>query len=211
MKNKMLIGLGVAFLVNWVGSLVFTSDLNNWLLENVLVVGFLGALLITRKRYPFSKTTYALIAIFLCLHVHGSMHTYAEAPVGYWLSDLLGWTRNNFDRIVHFSFGLLLAYPIQELLRKYIRVKKWAGYILPAEIILSLSGLYELIEWSVAEIFFPEQGIAYLGSQGDVWDAQKDMGLAFVGAIISMLVVFVYNKIKKRTVKSEQLELDLSS
>ena len=97
--------------------------------------------------------------------------------------------RNHYDRIVHFGFGFLLAYPMREMFLKWIKFPRWVSWALPIEITLSVSGLYELIEWAVADILFTEQGAAYLGTQGDIWDAQKDMFLATLGAIIATTVV----------------------
>ncbi len=173
----------------WVSTLIGTTDIKNWILENALVFICLGILAATYKRYQFSDLSYLLLFIYLCLHVYGAMHTYAENPFGYWLKDTFNLARNPYDRIVHFSFGFLLAYPMREIFISWLQFPAWVGWMLPIEITLSISGLYELIEWAVADIFFPEQGVAYLGSQGDVWDAQKDMFLATLGAILATSIV----------------------
>lgn len=187
------------FLVVWLNSLIRTSDLSNWLLENVLTFALLGSLLLSSKKYPFSDLSYLLIFLYLCLHVYGSKHTYAENPFGFWLQDVLDLSRNPYDRIVHFSFGFLLAYPMREICMRFLKFPSWVGYALPVEVTLSLSAFYEVIEWGVADLFFPEQGAAYLGLQGDVWDAQKDMLLAFSGAFIaSTLVLILKNAGAKR-------------
>lgn len=141
--------------------------------------------------------SYLLICVYLCLHVYGSKHTYAENPFGYWLQDTLGTSRNHYDRIVHFSFGFLLAYPMREAFLRWLEYPKWVSWLLPIEITLSISGFYEIIEWSVADIFFKEQGDAYLGTQGDIWDAQKDIFLAFSGAILATSIVSSIKKIFK--------------
>lgn len=122
------------------------------------------------------------------------MFTYAENPFGFWLQDLLDTKRNHYDRIVHFSFGLLLAYPMRDLFRNFFEFPTWVCFILPVEITISFSGLYEIIEWGVADVMFTEQGTAYLGTQGDHWDAQKDMFLAFFGAALSMIILFLVKK-----------------
>ena len=129
------------------------------------------------------------MTIYLCLHVYGAKYTYAENPFGYWLMDHFDLQRNHYDRIVHFSFGFLLAYPMRELFLKWLKFPKWVAWSLPIEITLSVSGLYELIEWAVADIFFKAQGDAYLGTQGDIWDAQKDMFLATLGAVLATTIV----------------------
>jgi putative membrane protein len=179
------------FAVLWINTLVGTSDIKNWMLENTLTVLFILFLLSTFKKFQFSDLTYLLICIYLCLHVYGSKYTYAENPFGYWLKDYFGTSRNPYDRIVHFGFGFLLAYPMRELFLKWLQYPKLVSWILPIEITLSISGFYELIEWAVADIFFKAQGDAYLGTQGDIWDAQKDIFMAFLGAIVATTIVSV--------------------
>ncbi len=188
-SNYWLLGCIAVFIAVWSNSLLGTTDISNWLLENTLVFLFLGFLLLTYRKYQFSDVSYLLICIYLCLHVYGSKYTYAENPLGYWLQDQLGWARNHYDRMVHFSFGFLLAYPMREMFLKWLRYPRWVSWLLPIEITLSVSAFYELIEWGVADVFFPSQGDAYLGTQGDVWDAQKDIFLAFTGAIIATTIV----------------------
>lgn len=193
--NRWLQFFIVIFLLCWVNSFVGNTDTSNWLLENTLVFLFLGFLIYSYKKHQFSDVSYLLICVYLCLHVYGSKYTYAENPLGYWLKDGLGWSRNHYDRIVHFSFGFLLAYPMREMFLKWLRFPDWVAWTLPIEITLSISGFYELIEWGVADILFKEQGAAYLGTQGDIWDAQKDMFLAFSGAIIATTIVSVIKKV----------------
>ncbi len=196
-KNRWLQVFLVGFLTIWLTTLFKTSNISNWVLENTLVFIFLGFLLLTYKKHQFSDLSYLLFAVYLAGHVYGSMYSYSENPFGYWLQDVLDTERNHYDRIVHFSFGFLLAYPMRELFISWYRFPSWVGWALPIEITLSVSGLYELVEWAVADVFFPAQGEAYLGSQGDIWDAQKDMFLATLGAILATTIV----SILKRTLK----------
>ncbi len=175
-------------------------DMNDWILENILPVIFVPTLILTRKRFRFSSLSYTLMFVFLCLHAIGAHYTYAEVPyerwtaaLGFSLNDLFGFTRNNFDRLVHFSFGLLLAYPVLEIFARVADTRGVWSYYLPLEWVMSLSMLYELIEWGAAEIVGGDLGMAYLGTQGDVWDAHKDMGLATLGALITVSVVAWYN------------------
>lgn len=183
-------------MVVWINTLLGTTDLNNWLLENTLTCLSLIFLVTSFRKYQFSDTTYLFVCIYLCMHVYGSKYTYAENPLGYYLQDLLNTSRNQYDRIVHFSFGFLLAYPIRELFIQWLKYPKSAAWITPIEITLSIGGIYELIEWAVADIFFTEQGTAYLGTQGDVWDAQKDIFYAFTGAIIASTVITLIQRTK---------------
>lgn len=179
----------------WISTLVGTTDMNNWLLENTLTFLFVLFLLFSYRKYKFSDLSYLLICVYLCLHVYGSKYTYAENPLGYWLKDVFHTERNHYDRIVHFSFGFLLAYPMRELFLKWIGYPKLVSWILPIEITLSISAFYELIEWAVADVFFKAQGDAYLGTQGDIWDAQKDIFLAFTGAILATTIVSAVKRI----------------
>src|SRR5690606_1190202 len=161
------------FAVVWANSLLGTTDITNWLIENTLTVITFLFIILTYKKYHFSNFSYFLICIFLCLHVYGSKYTYAENLFGYWLQDLFHSSRNQYDRLVHFSFGFLLYYPLQECLSKWLKISKYLAIKIPVLIILSGSALYEIIEWLVADVFFVEQGVSYLGIQGDIWDSEK--------------------------------------
>jgi putative membrane protein len=194
-KNPWLWAFVSVFTTIWINTLIGTSDLNNWMLENTLTVLFLIFLLSTFSKYQFSDLTYLLICIYLCLHVYGAKYTYAENPFGYWLKDYFNSDRNHYDRIVHFSFGFLLAYPMRELFLKWFKYPKLVAWVLPIEITLSISAFYELIEWAVADVFFQAQGDAYLGTQGDIWDAQKDIFLAVSGAILATTIVSLVKRI----------------
>lgn len=188
-KNYYLISYLVIFFALWMSTLIGTTDLYNWVIENTLVVIFLGILALTFRRFQFSDVSYTFIFVYLCLHVYGAKYTYAENPFGYWMKDYFHFERNHYDRIVHFSFGFMLAYPMRDFFLNKMKFPTWVGWMLPVEITLSFSCIYELIEWAVADVLFPEQGAAYLGSQGDIWDAQKDMFMAGCGATIIMLLV----------------------
>jgi putative membrane protein len=194
-SNRWLQFFLLVFVSIWISTLVGTSDLNNWILENALVFLFLGFLIVTYRQYQFSDLSYLLITLYLCLHVYGSKYTYAENPLGYWLMETFNTSRNHYDRIVHFSFGFLLAYPMRELFLRWLKFPAWVAWALPIEITLSVSGLYELIEWAVADVFFKAQGDAYLGTQGDIWDAQKDMFLATTGAVLATSIVSSLKKV----------------
>jgi putative membrane protein len=193
-KNRWIQILLVVFFGIWISTLIGTTDMSNWILENFLTILFVTFLAVTYRRYQFSDLSYLLICIYLCLHVYGAKYTYAENPLGYWLQDTFHLERNHYDRIVHFSFGFLLAYPMREVCLNWLKFPVWVSWALPIEITLSISGLYELVEWAVADLFFPAQGGAYLGTQGDIWDAQKDMALATLGAILATTIVSVIKK-----------------
>lgn len=193
-RNLWIITFFSLFMIVWLNSLVGTTDISNWLLENLLTFLFISFLFLSYKRYQFSDVSYILIFIYLCLHVYGSKYTYAENPFGYWLKDEFGFARNHYDRIVHFCFGFLLAYPMREMFQKWFKFPVRLAWALPIEVTLSIGALYELIEWGVADIFFTEQGDAYLGLQGDIWDAQKDIFLAFSGAVLATSIFLLVKK-----------------
>lgn len=196
-KNMWLITFASAFVLVWANSLIGTTNISNWFLENTLTFIFVIFLVVSNKKYQFSDLSYLLICVYLCLHVYGSKYTYAENPFGYWLQYAFQMSRNHYDRIVHFCFGFLLAYPMREMFLKWLSYPRWVAWILPIEITLSISAFYELIEWAVADLFFKSMGDSYLGTQGDVWDAQKDIFLAFCGAILATTIVSLIKLIFK--------------
>jgi putative membrane protein len=198
-----LLGLLAAL---WIPLAIEPFDRKDWLLENVLLVIAIALLAATYRKFPLSRISYTLIFLFLCLHALGAHYTYAEVPYDAWwrsltgstFNELVGWKRNNFDRVVHFSYGLLLAYPIRELFLRVAGVRGFWGYFLPLDLTMSTSMLYELIEWLAAEMFGGDLGVAYLGTQGDIWDAHKDMALASLGALLAMSVTaFINSRIKR--------------
>ncbi|MFO0706337.1 MAG: DUF2238 domain-containing protein [Nitrospira sp.] len=172
------------------------ADPQFWLIASVLPALFVVLLIATYRLMPLSHASYALITAFLTLHTIGVHYTYAEVPVGVWLDQVLHLGRNHFDRIVHFSFGFLLAYPMEELFRLSASISGWVVYYLPVMTVLGLSGLWEIIESWVATAVHPEQGIAYLGSQGDIWDAQKDMAAALYGAMLCVTILLVVRALR---------------
>jgi putative membrane protein len=184
--------LGIEFVV----CAIAPNDRKDWLLENVLAVLLVGAMFASYRKLTLSRISYLLIFLFLSLHLVGAHYTYAQVPYDRWFesltgrtfNSLVGWERNNFDRVVHFAYGLLLAYPIREVFQRVARLRGFWGYFFPLDITMSTSMLYELIEWGAAAMFGGDLGQAYLGTQGDVWDAHKDMAFASLGALIAMLI-----------------------
>lgn len=189
--HRLLQGLIVWYVAFWVVMAIAPRDRSDWLLENLLVFLVVGFLLVTYRRFPLSNLSYLLITIFMTLHAVGAHYTYEHAAPGYWLKDLFGLKRNHFDRLVHFSFGLLLTYPLWEALQRVVQTTRFWAYFLPFTIVLAASSLFEKLEFIVAQIVSPELGTAYLGTQGDVWDAQKDMTLAMLGALLCLLIMLV--------------------
>jgi len=206
--------LGALFLLVWASLAIAPLDRKDWALENALVIFIVPVLVLSRKKLPLSRISYTAIFIFLCLHEVGAHYTYAKVPYDAWFSSLTGSTlngflgleRNHFDRLAHFSFGLLLAYPIREVFLRVADVRGVWGYYLPLDVTMATSMLFELFEWGAAELFGGDLGVAYLGTQGDVWDAHKDMALAMLGAIIAMLLTAAINFYLQRDFARELAE-----
>lgn len=187
-QRRIALGLFLAYGLFWSVLAVAPVSRHDWVLENLLTVALVTGLLSTYRRFPFSLTSYVLIAAFMVLHAIGAHYTYSEVPFGFWLKDVLALSRNPFDRLVHFAYGLLLAYPLRELLVRLAGLRGGWSYFLPVSGVLAQSGFFEVVEAIVAMIVSPELGSMYLGTQGDEWDAQKDMAAAFAGAGLTMAV-----------------------
>lgn len=184
----------VVFAVVWTALAVAPRFREDWLLENLLTIVAFPAVIWSRHRFRFSDRAYVHVTIFLILHTVGSHYTYSEVPIGNWARDAFGLTRNHYDRVVHFAFGFLMLRPVREL-------GFWRGGPGPvAELIFCVAAvalwsvLYEVIEWAVAAIVDPAAGTAYLGTQGDQWDAQKDMALAVGGAVLAAVVEWLLDR-----------------
>jgi putative membrane protein len=189
------------FLAWWLLLAIHPVDRSDWALENALVVVAIGVLTLTWRWFRFSRTSYTLIFLFLCLHEVGAHYTYAKVPYDAWfqalsgrtLGSIFGTNRNHFDRLGHFSFGLLLSYPMREIFTRVAEARGFWSYYLPLDMTMAFSMLFELFEWWAAVFFGGDLGTAYLGMQGDVWDAQKDMAMATLGGLLAMIVTALVN------------------
>ena len=204
-RKSYLWTLGIVYAIWWVLMAIKPLHFEDWLIENVIVVGAVALLFFTRNKFPLSRVSYTCIFVFMMLHALGAHYTYAKVPYTEWFPVFEG-GRNHFDRLVHFAYGLLLAYPIREMFLRIGNVRGFWGYFLPLDLTMSTSMLYELIEWAAAEVFGGELGAAYLGTQGDVWDAHKDMALASLGALIAMFVTALVNRHMQRDFANEWAE-----
>jgi putative membrane protein len=206
--------LAIGFCVWWLALAIHPRDRGAWLLENAPAIIAAVLLGVFHRRLLFSRVSYTLIFVYMCLHQVGAHYTYSEVPYNAWFqkltgrtfNSLVGWERNNFDRVVHFLYGLLLAYPIREIFLRVVNVRGFWGYFLPLDLTMSTSMIFELIEWVVAVIAGGGVGPTYLGTQGDEWDAHKDMALASLGALIAMCVTASINSRLQRDFASEWAE-----
>lgn len=200
-RKPYLLGLTLVLAVFWLALALDPIARDTWMLENATLIGFVAVLALSYRSLPLSAISYTLIFVFLCLHTVGAHYTYSEVPYDAWfesltgrgLNERIGWQRNHFDRLVHLCYGLLLAYPIREVFLRIAAVRGFWGYFLPLDLTMSTSMIYELTEWWAATYFGGDLGMEYLGTQGDVWDAHKDMTLASLGALLTMCVTALIN------------------
>ncbi|HET8722335.1 MAG TPA: DUF2238 domain-containing protein [Nitrospira sp.] len=191
-NKRLLAGLLLWYVVLSLWTAYAPADRQFWLLSSILPSLLVLVLITTHRFLPLSPASYVLITLFLTLHTIGVRYTYAQVPAGAWLEAAVPLGRNEYDRIVHFCFGFLLTYPIEELFRLAVPLRGWLLYYLPVMTVIGLSGLWEIIESWVARTVHPELGLTYLGSQGDVWDAQKDMAAAMYGALLCVGLLLLY-------------------
>ena len=171
----------------------------DWLLENALVMVALPLLVFGFRTLRLSNLSYAALFVFFVLHEIGAHYTYSQVPYdrafvalfGFSLDNALGFSRNHFDRFVHFSYGLLVTPAAVDLFALRALPRGPWRWILPVSFVMSHSVLYEMLEWAAALIFGGDLGVAYLGTQGDSWDAQKDMFLAATGSVVSITLLAV--------------------
>jgi len=212
--RQYLLFLSILFLTVWIVLAIEPLSRHDWALENVLIAGAVIILIVSYKYFVLSRISYTLIFIFLCLHEIGAHYTYAEVPYNSWFqaftghsfNELVGWERNNFDRVIHFCYGLLLAYPLREVFIRVVDVRGFWGYFLPMDLTMSTSMLYELIEWGAAIWFGGDLGMEFLGTQGDIWDSHKDMALASLGALTAMTFTALLNIYLQRDFAREWAE-----
>lgn len=177
------------FLVVWTACAIDPRYRDDWLLENLPTFVLLPLAVLSYRRFQFSDQAYVHATLFAILHTVGSHYTYSEVPLGDWVRDAFGLARNHYDRAVHFLFGLLMVRPLRELtIRQPKALGRLAVAYLSFTVVAFWSVLYEVVEWVVASIADPAASTAYLGTQGDVWDAQKDMALACGGALVALLI-----------------------
>jgi len=170
----------------------------DWWLENAAALSFVAVLGITYRRLPLSDLSYLLIFVYLSMHEWGAEYKYSDVPLGEWMKPWLHTTRNHYDRVMHFNYGLLLAYPMQEWFMRVVGVTSRWRYLLPVEMTLSFSACYEMLEAFAASVLTPERGEEFVGMQGDIWDSQKDMLMAGLGAVAAMLVIAIVRTVQSR-------------
>lgn len=172
------------FVLAWTLAAIEPRFPRAWMLENLPVFAAVPLALLAHRSGRLSDRAWMQVTAFMLLHVYGSHYTYANTPLGFHLRDALHLSRNHYDRIAHFAFGLLFLRPMRELLG--LPGSRARALVVSVGMIGAASLLYEQLEWITATIADPAAGIAFLGVQGDVWDAQKDATCASVGSIVAV-------------------------
>jgi putative membrane protein len=197
--NRYQWSLWVALLAALLASRVGAPFPDQMVLQHIPTVVFLVGWPILARRYPLSNSAVTCLVAFVLLHVLAARYIYSYVPYDDWSSRLFGFEltarfgfrRNHFDRLVHFAFGALWVRPIWEICTRYFRVPRRFAYYAAFEFVLAFSMLYELVEWGLSLTLAGADADAYNGQQGDLWDAQKDMSCALLGASLALLVLFI--------------------
>ena len=167
-----------------------------WCAEMVWPIGLWLILFLTQEKFTFSVPSYAIFFIWMALQVGGAHTSFERVPMD-WLMEPLGLVRNPYDRIAHFAIGWF-AFPFAEyfLNKGWAPTKRLAAFF-AIMCTIAMAGLWELIEWAYAELEGGATGAAFLGSQGDIWDAQKDIGCDTFGALCAAALFLCFNNTPK--------------
>lgn len=180
--------LFACYVMLWLYLAIEPLDRFDWILDNLLVLTLGPPFYYSRRFFRFSDTSYGLIIIYLMLCAVGAHWSYSFVPAGDWFKEAFGLSRNYYDRLVHFAFGLLLAYPLKEWLKRQVQPREPWPFILAPLLLVAVSAIFEVLEALIVEAVNPELGLIFLGAQGDPWDAQKDIIAALYGGALTMFV-----------------------
>ncbi|MBI2106390.1 DUF2238 domain-containing protein [Candidatus Woesearchaeota archaeon] len=198
-QKKLLTVLSIIVGIFLAWSLINPKDYSVWFLETFPVIFGFPILYFTYKKFKFTNLTYTLMALHAMVLIWGGHYTYADNPLFNWIKDLLSLERNYYDRLGHFFQGFVPILIAREILLRKTRLKQGKMlFFLLICVVAFITSFYELMEWSSTWGLPPEQGIDFLGSQGDLWDAQKDMTMAFIGGIFGLLF---FSKLQDKQIK----------
>ena len=187
----------IVFTLVWVWSWWQPANPQNWFLENKIVFFSLPLIFLILWRIPLSKLALSAIALFLVLHLIGAHYNYGSVPLGATLGNVFKMGGNLYDKFVHFFFGFLIVYPINELISRIFNLKSFWNYFISFNIILAWSALYEIIEW--LSVFGIDPHLAYLFIGGnDPFDTTKDMAVAGLGALLALCLVALFKKVETK-------------
>jgi putative membrane protein len=188
-RRQYLSSLFVLVSIFFIWSAIHPHDFFTWFLEVLPVLIAIPVLVMTCNKFPLTNLVYGLIAVHMLILLVGGHYTYAEMPLFSWMRDYYGWDRNYYDRLGHVAQGFVPAMIAREILLRTspLRPGKWLFFIVVC-VCLAISAFYEFIEWWVA-LASGSDAVAFLATQGDIWDTQWDMFLAFSGAISAQLLL----------------------
>ena len=184
---------GVIFLIFLLSGIKVKNRRTWWIDTQILFFTFTVVIYIINAHVVLSLTSYVLMTVFVILHIVGARFSYIEIPFGYTLGKIFHTQRNIFDRLVHFSFGLLFTYPFYEVFFKNIGLDGFLVYYLPFSQILAISALFEIFEWLRSSVLDPELAEQFVGMQGDIWDSSKYRAIAGAGSLVAIAVIFALN------------------
>lgn len=166
------------------------AGLLNWLLEIGPGLAGIFVLIVIYRRFPMSHMVYFCVFLHIFILIYGGYYSYAETPLGNWAKEVFGFSRNHYDRIGHIALGVFPSFIIREVLLRKTPLQRggWL-YFIVISIVLAVAAFWELLEWWIALLVASDVGTAFLGSQGDIWDAQWDMFLALVGAGVALPIL----------------------
>jgi len=172
-------------------------DRGTWWAENIPIVALAGTLVVTYQRgVRLSNLAYLLASVLLFMHTVGGHYTFERVPFG-WVTRAFGFERNHYDRIAHFSVGFYAFALIELLITRKLVNRSWIAYLFGTFCIGTVAALYEIIEWIYAALAGGSAGAAFLGSQGDIWDAQKDMLADISGAVFAVAIYWLRASISR--------------
>jgi putative membrane protein len=184
MFKKISVGI---FLLFWLALAINPVHPGVWAMENLIVVTIFPVVLWLDRKYSFTNATFAILTVFVILHLFGAHFTYEKMSYFEWFSNLTGWDRNYYDQFIHFLFGLMVFMPFFEIFY-HQRYSRNLSYLIAFLFIGAISAWYEVLEWLAMIVFCREPDCSLFVTQRDVWDTQKDMAYATIGAVLALLL-----------------------
>ncbi|MGO4546344.1 DUF2238 domain-containing protein [Paenibacillus sp. 2TAB23] len=188
-RNKPLQFMAIIFIVFFGLMAISPTNRSQWLANSSALVAVILALVFTYKWFRFSNLSYLLMLVFFLLHLYASHYTYEGTPFDHWLKISFHTKRSYYDRVVHFAFGLFVTFPLLEILKSKVKLKGIWTYVLPVDVVLGFSALFEILEMVAAFVAGPSGEAKFVGMQGDVFDTHKDMALGLLGGVVCICIL----------------------
>ncbi|MFK7693475.1 DUF2238 domain-containing protein [Paenibacillus sp. HJGM_3] len=196
--NRLLHGMLLLYAAYWIVAAIKPTSRGEWLLENILVALTALVLGLTYRKFKFSNLSYFFILLYLVFHTYGAHYTYSATPFDNWLKSAFDTKRSYYDRVVHFLFGFLLAYPVREWFVRLSGLAKQWTLLIPIILLVTFSSIFEIFEMRIALIMKSQLARDYVGLQGDVWDSVKDIEMGLLGAVLGSLGLYIWYRRKAR-------------